>query len=95
MRRTGRVTIGGAGLAAIAVVVLLASGCGYGAVATAGDHPDLQNGQKLFASVPPDGRPACASCHTLQAAGSSGTIGPNLDNAFAGDRMQGYADSSI
>ncbi|HUZ14718.1 MAG TPA: c-type cytochrome [Gaiellaceae bacterium] len=88
MRRTGRVTIGGAGLAAIAVVVLLASGCGYGGVATAGDHPDVQNGQTLFSST-------CGACHTLQAAGTSGTVGPNLDNAFAGDRMQGYADSSI
>ena len=88
MRRTGRVTIGGAGLAAIAVVVLLASGCGYGGVATAGDHPDVQNGQTLFSST-------CGSCHTLQAAGTSGTIGPNLDNAFAGDRIQGYASSSI
>jgi mono/diheme cytochrome c family protein len=89
LRRTGRVTtIGGAGLAAIAVVALLASGCGYGGVATAGDHPDLQNGQTLFASN-------CGYCHTLQAAGTSGTVGPNLDNAFATDRAQGYADSSI
>ncbi len=95
MRRAGRVTIGGAGLAAIAVVVLLASGCGYGGVATAGDHPDLANGQKLFSTAPDATHPACAGCHTLQAAGSSGTIGPNLDNAFAGDRMQGYASSSI
>jgi len=96
LRHTGRVTtIGGAGLAAIAVVVLLASGCGYGAVATAADHPDVQNGQRLFSTTPPDNRPACSSCHTLQAAASSGTVGPNLDNAFAGARMQGYADSSI
>jgi mono/diheme cytochrome c family protein len=84
------VTISGAGLAAIAAVALLASGCGYGGVASASDHPDLQNGQKLFT-----GAGQCASCHTLQAAGSSGTIGPNLDNAFATDRAQGYADTSI
>ncbi len=95
MRRKGRVGIGGAGLAAIAVVVLLASGCGYGGVATASDHPDLQNGQKLFSTPPPSGGLACSSCHTLQAAGSSGTIGPDLDNAFAEDRNQGYADSAI
>jgi mono/diheme cytochrome c family protein len=88
LRRSGRVTIGGAGLAAIAVVVLLASGCGYGGVATAGDHPDLQNGKALFSST-------CGSCHTLQAAGTSGTVGPNLDNAFVEDRTEGYDSSAI
>jgi mono/diheme cytochrome c family protein len=88
LRRRRRFTISGAGLAAIAVVTLLASGCGYGGVATAADHPDLQNGQTLFSST-------CGACHTLQAAATSGTIGPNLDNAFAGVRKQGYADSTI
>jgi mono/diheme cytochrome c family protein len=84
-----RVGTGGAGLAAIAVVlVLLSSGCGYGGVATAGDHPDLQNGQTLFVS-------SCGSCHSLQAAGTSGTVGPDLDNAFAAARMEGFALSSI
>ncbi len=90
MRRKGRVTIGGAGLAAIAVVVLLASGCGYGGVATAGDHPDLQNGEALF-----NGVGLCSTCHTLQAAGSSGTVGPNLDDAFVGARRAGYDSSAI
>ena len=68
--------------------MLLASGCGYGGVATASSNADVQNGQTLFTS-------SCAACHSLQAAGTSGTIGPNLDNAFAGDRAQGYAESSI
>ena len=68
--------------------MLLASGCGYGGVATASSNADVQNGQTLFTS-------SCAACHSLQAAGTSGTIGPNLDNAFAGDRAQGYAASSI
>lgn len=85
MRRLGRVTIGGAGLAAAA---LLASGCGAGAVASAGGTPDTTNGQHLFTS-------ACGTCHTLAAAGTSGTIGPNLDNAFAADIKQGYKQSSI
>ena len=84
----------GAGLAAIAAVVLLTSGCGYGGVATASEG-DPANGQVLFSTASPTGGPACASCHTLQDAGSSGTIGPNLDNAFAGDRAQGYATISI
>jgi mono/diheme cytochrome c family protein len=85
----GRVTIGGAGLAAIAAaVLLLSSGCGYGGVASAASHPDTQNGQKLFVSN-------CGYCHTLAAAGTSATVGPNLDNAFAGARLEGFATSSI
>ena len=47
MRRAGRVGVGGAGLAAIAaVVVLLASGCGSGGVASAVSHPDIQHGNR-------------------------------------------------
>jgi cbb3-type cytochrome c oxidase subunit III len=51
-------------------------------------HADLQNGQKLFQST-------CAGCHTLQAAGASGTVGPSLDAAFAYDKQQGMAQSSV
>jgi cbb3-type cytochrome c oxidase subunit III len=69
-------------------VVLVTSGCGYGGVASASSHPDTHNGQTLFSSD-------CGSCHTLQAAGTNGTVGPNLDNAFAGSRKQGYAESTI
>ena len=67
---------------------LLAAGCGTGGVASGAQTPDLQTGQKLFTSD-------CAACHTLQAANARGTIGPNLDDAFAADRKQGYAESSI
>jgi len=75
----------GAGLAAVA---LLAAGCGTGGVASAGQPPDTQSGQQLFTA-------SCGQCHTLSAAGTSGTIGPNLDNAFAADVKQGYPQSSI
>jgi mono/diheme cytochrome c family protein len=75
----------GAGLAAVA---LLAAGCGTGGVASAGQPPDTQSGGDLF-------KASCGSCHTLSAAGTSGTIGPNLDNAFAADVKQGYPQSSI
>ena len=85
MIRARRAGVLGAGLAAAA---LLAAGCGTGGVATAADHPDLQNGQKLFST-------SCGGCHTLSAAGTSGTIGPNLDDAFATSRQEGYADSTI
>ena len=86
MRRFGRVTIGGAGLAAAA---LLASGCGTGGVASAGGRaPDTAAGQQLFATN-------CGTCHTLSEAGTTGQLGPNLDNAFAADVAQGYKQSSI
>ncbi len=102
MSPTGRVTIGGAGLAAIAAVfVLLSSGCGYGGVASAASHPDTQAGKALFIANPNPGGLSCGSCHTLQDAGTHGTIGPNLDNAFAGSRSpavpasQAYGLSTI
>lgn len=86
MRRPHRVEVLGAGLAAVA---LLAAGCGTGGVASAGgQRPDTQNGQTLFSQT-------CAACHSLQAAGAHGTIGPDLDNSFAAARKQGYPSSSI
>jgi mono/diheme cytochrome c family protein len=36
---------------------------------------DAENGAKIFSSA------GCGGCHTLEAAGSSGTVGPNLDEA--------------
>jgi cbb3-type cytochrome c oxidase subunit III len=85
LRRPHRVGVLGAGLAAVG---LLAAGCGTGGVAKGAQRPDTQNGQQLFSQT-------CAACHTLQAAGATGTIGPNLDNAFAADRKEGYPDSSV
>jgi mono/diheme cytochrome c family protein len=35
---------------------------------------DASNGEKVFASA------GCGGCHTLQAAGSTGNVGPNLDD---------------
>jgi len=87
LRPPHRVGVLGAGLAAVA---LLAAGCGNGGVAKGAQRPDTNNGQQLFS-----GSGTCGSCHTLQAAGTTGTIGPNLDNAFAAVRKEGYPDSSI
>ena len=85
MRPLSRVGVLGAGLAATA---LLAAGCGTGGVASAGERPDPHAGQELFTQK-------CAFCHTLAAAGATGTIGPNLDTAFAASRKQGYPESAI
>jgi cbb3-type cytochrome c oxidase subunit III len=67
-------------------VGLLLAGCGTGGKATG--HADQSNGQKLFQAK-------CAGCHTLAAAGSQGTVGPNLDDAFRADRQQGFKESTI
>jgi len=85
LSRQGRVGALGAGLVAAA---LLGAGCGTGGVAKGAQRPDLNNGQQLFTQN-------CAACHTLAAAGTNGTIGPNLDNSFAAARQEGYPDSSI
>src|SRR5579862_8601239 len=37
----------------------------------------------------------CAACHTLADAKTTGTIGPNLDNAFRYDKLQGFQESTI
>ncbi|HEY2544310.1 MAG TPA: c-type cytochrome [Gaiellaceae bacterium] len=76
------------GVAAGLGAVLLAAGCGTGGVAKG--NPDVANGQKLFT-----GGAQCAACHTLSAAGTSGTIGPNLDDAFRSDREQGFDQNAI
>ena len=78
--------------ALLAALVLVLAGCGGGETATPepetveGENPattqtqpaaegNAENGKKIFASS------GCGSCHTLEDAGSAGTIGPNLDEA--------------
>jgi mono/diheme cytochrome c family protein len=85
LKRGYRVGALGAGLAAAA---FLAAGCGTGGVASAGQRADTQSGQQLFTQ-------SCGSCHALSAAGTSGTIGPDLDNAFAASVQEGYPQSAI
>ena len=77
-----------AGLAALllAGAVLLASGCG-GEDTTGFEGANRSNGKTLFVSD-------CGSCHTLRAAGTQGTIGPNLDQAFGYECKQGFEEST-
>ena len=67
------------------VVAGIAVACGTGGFVKGGD---TAKGQQLFVS-------RCGSCHTMSAAGTTQTIGPNLDDAFAADRDQGFKKSSI
>jgi cytochrome c6 len=75
---------------------LLLAGCGTTGGSEAGipEGVDLANGKALFINGK-DGKPACGSCHTLADAGTKGTVGPNLDDAFGYDRKQGFDESSF
>jgi cytochrome c6 len=46
-----------------------------GETETGGTSGDAAAGEAVFAAV------ACGGCHTLEAAGSSGNVGPNLDDS--------------
>ncbi len=69
-------------LAALAALALL-GGCSL-------KHPvtNVVRGKELFVQK-------CGACHTLAHANSTGTIGPNLDDAFREDRMSGFKDHGI
>jgi cbb3-type cytochrome c oxidase subunit III len=75
---------GGAAVFALAAA-LLAGGCGTGGISKAGD---TDRGKKLFLAN-------CGSCHTLAAAGTHGSQGPNLDDAFAYARRQGFKQVTV
>jgi mono/diheme cytochrome c family protein len=71
--------------ALIPVVVLFAalSGCAI-------KHPtaNVVNGKELFVAK-------CGACHTLAHASTTGIVGPNLDDAFRQDRVDGVKSTSI
>jgi len=70
---------------ALGAVMLLAAGCGAVSRVTSGNPAA---GKTLFVAK-------CGSCHTLAVAKTQGTIGPNLDDAFASVKKQGFHLSTI
>ena len=69
-------------------LVLVVAGCGGGDDSDTAEPPaatttengggetgDAANGEQVFASA------GCGGCHTFEAAGSTGSVGPNLDDA--------------
>jgi len=76
------VLVGALCAAGLAVVL---SGCGTGGYTSEGSQG---TGKKLFVQ-------ACGGCHTLADAGTNGTIGPNLDDAFAQARQAGMTSDTF
>lgn len=68
-------------LAALLAAVVVISGCGT-------TSPDIARGRVLFTKD-------CGVCHTLAQAGTTATIGPNLDDAFAAAREVGMDGATV
>src|SRR6185437_15463448 len=70
-------------LIAGAAVMMAVGGCAV-------KHPsaNLVSGKVMFQKT-------CGGCHTLAHANSSGTTGPNLDDAFRQDKSDGVKSTSI
>jgi cbb3-type cytochrome c oxidase subunit III len=75
---------------ALAAIVAAAGAVFAGGCGSTGHVEEASQGQgeELF-------RQSCAQCHTLAAAGATGTIGPNLDAHFAELRQQGFDETSM
>jgi mono/diheme cytochrome c family protein len=71
----------------LAAGTLLAAGCGGEATTgLGGSNPTV--GKGLFVEK-------CGSCHTLQDAATVSQVGPNLDEAYARSREEGFDVSTL
>jgi mono/diheme cytochrome c family protein len=73
------------GAACAAGLTLALAGCGTGGYSTEGSQG---SGKQLFTQ-------SCGGCHVLADAGTAGTIGPNLDDAFAQAREDGMTSATF
>jgi cbb3-type cytochrome c oxidase subunit III len=69
-----------------AAIALTLAACGTGGKVSS--SANAQNGKAIF-------QQKCAGCHALEAVGSTATIGPNLDDAFAQARADGFKATAI
>jgi cbb3-type cytochrome c oxidase subunit III len=81
------------GAALLALAALAVAGCGTDGMVP--ETADPAEGKAIFQQT-------CGGCHTLREAGTNGSnpvqnpsSGPNLDDAFAASREEGFADDTI
>ena len=72
-------------VASVGALALALSGCGTGGYTSEGSQGA---GKQLFVQ-------SCGGCHTLADAGTSGAVGPNLDDAFAQAREAGMTSATF
>jgi cbb3-type cytochrome c oxidase subunit III len=78
--------------ALLSLVAVALAGCGTGGLGD--ENADTSEGKLLF-------RQQCGRCHTLREAGTKGSTtagplaGPNLDQAFAGPKREGFEESTM
>ena len=72
----------------LALVGLVAAAAVLGGCQLADSGTNLVNGKQQFVEK-------CGSCHTLARAGTTGVTGPNLDEAFARAREDGFGQDTF
>ncbi len=65
-------------------VLMISAGCSV----KPGENPNLVVGKQQFVA-------RCGSCHTLARAGTKGTVGPNLDEAFRATVVEGGGRTTV
>jgi mono/diheme cytochrome c family protein len=68
------------------IAALTLGGCGTEGLTD--ENVDVSQGKLLFTQQ-------CGRCHVLREARTPGTIGPNLDHAFAAPKAEGFDESAI
>ncbi|HWI23269.1 MAG TPA: plastocyanin/azurin family copper-binding protein [Baekduia sp.] len=73
----------------LGLVILAVAGSALLSACSAGENdPDRIAGKQLFVQK-------CGACHMLARAGTKGTQGPNLDEAFQQARQEGFGETAI
>lgn len=80
----GRVRRGLLGVALIGAGVIAVTGCG----SSSSNADDLAAGKQKFTEL-------CGGCHMLSEAGTTGQVGPNLDDAFGASRADGFKPNGM
>lgn len=78
----------GAIVATVAASAFAVGIAGCGGDDLKGSRADLVHGKQLFVE-------RCGACHTLARAGTRGTVGPDLDTAFAQSLRDGFGRSTV